>query len=309
MTDTPKFIHIPTSFEVTTEDLAAASREGSILESARRHFIDDAIITMREREEKVYLDGMTFDHGLGFFHNQEPEPPDAGDAVANAMAMIEATAGGVLIGGRQRVIKMPGDGEPAYLMLKEPDPVRLTMPMSMDMPKPDPIDFVIGQRCGGFDVRPPMRIVTVIDMPMPRAPGVDAMLADGWVWTGWRFARDQTPRKCLGPSIVVRVEDSPGLATEAVFIRTNPVGDLGTYRHDDDGGNAVEVPGMRWVDTFRDRGGERRALIAREETIATGRYAGHINDRPVLAGRYADRLPTNRRRKRERCKARRRAGR
>ena len=86
---------------------------------------------------------------------------------------------------RQQVIKMPGDGEPAYLVIKQPEPLGISM--KFEMPKPDPIDFIIGRQLGGHAVRPdPMRFITATTMPMPRAPGVDAMLADGWVWAGWR---------------------------------------------------------------------------------------------------------------------------
>jgi len=301
MTDTPKFIHIPTSFEW---DPAVIEKHRAFGES-HGSFIDGAIATMREREEKAALDGMTFAPELGCLA-PKIEPADTVDAVADAMAMIEATAGGVPIGDGQRVIKMPGDGEPAYMMFKEPDPIGLSMSMKWDIPKSDPLDFIIGQRCGGFDVRPPMRIVTVIDMPMPRALGVDAMLADGWVWTGWRFARDQEPRPEPGPPIHVQVEF--WIRGTPVFVRFGPEGDdrIGYFCSSDLNGNAVEVRHLEWVvtgATVRVRelnGGTGRAR-------SPGRCAGYINDRPVLAGRYAGRLPTNRKRKRERCKARRRA--
>jgi len=105
--------------------------------------------------------------------------------------------------------------------------------MSMDFGRPPRGEFSLGLRLGGLDIGRRPRMLEVLSLPMPRGPGVEAMLADGWAWTGVEFARDPVAR-------------------------------------------------YPW------------------------RYAGHIEGARVLAGRYAARLPTNRKRKREAAKARRR---
>ena len=95
----------------------------------------------------------------------------------------------------RQLIRLPGDGEPAYALFTQPDPMMLQMPLTMELPKPEPMQFMLGQMLGGVDVRPsPLRFITVTELPMPRAPGVAAMLADGWVWTGWHFARYRAGR-------------------------------------------------------------------------------------------------------------------
>lgn len=168
----------------------------------------------------------------GIFSNAKV---DTGPTVfERAMEMMQATEGGYIM-PTPRTIPGP-DG--SLFVLREQPTIKLGLSMSFEPPKADRMDWLIGSRFG-FDVRQHDRIVTVVSDPMPDAPGVDAMIADCWIWTGWRFARDQ--------------------------------------------------------DVSRPWSGHR------------GRYAGHISVARVRSGRYADRLPTNRKRKRERCKARRRA--
>jgi len=168
----------------------------------------------------------------------------------------------------------------------------MKVPMSFPSMELDPLRFSSGQRLGGL-------------MPRPNAPGVDAMLTDGWVWTGRDFARDQKPEMDLLDVRVVAVEGIP--ATRNVFIRVGPVGDprIGQYRGDADGGDAALVPGRRWG-TIWGPEEARRGEVGRWGARDSGRYAGHLSSHRVLAGRYADRLPTNRKRKRERAKANRR---
>jgi hypothetical protein len=152
--------------------------------------------------------------------------------------------------------------------------------------------------------------------PFAQAPedhGVDAMIADGWslqhasTWRG---------------SVVVDCE-TPMVAGAHPFTRTRVTEEhggpssLGNWRRDDDHGSACEVKDLR-VERFEMAGStasgrsEYRAWLAPVgPVVREARWVradgGSILARRVASGRYADRLPTNRRRKRERAKERRRA--
>lgn len=150
--------------------------------------------------------------------------------------------------------------------------------------------------------------------PCPRAPEVEAMLRDGWVWTGWSFERDQAPE--FGPPVVILVETPVTDMRAPVFVRTGPADDprLGQFRTDDDGGSCVPAK-LCWVsrsypspDTAAQLGlsSTNHAMVRHAEAKQPGRYADRLSDRRVLSGRYVERLPTNRKRKRERAKAARR---
>jgi hypothetical protein len=96
-------------------------------------------------------------------------------------------------------------------------------------------------RFGGVVSPRPHRIVTIVELPVPQAPGVEAMLADGWRWDGWgRFAKR--------------------LPTDWTRHSGNPE-----------------------------------------------KYSSFIHEKRVVSGRYAERLPTNRARKRVLAKQRRKA--
>lgn len=102
-----------------------------------------------------------------------------------------------------RIFKNPvGDG---YLMMPAPEIEPLSFkPFDITPPR---VEFVATQRFG-IGVSPRPRTIMVIDkLPCPRAPGVDAMIRDGWVWTGFRFERD--PQPDFGMTCVRRYSSVP----------------------------------------------------------------------------------------------------
>jgi len=132
------------------------------------------------------------------------------------------------------------DGMQSVYSFKELCTQEIPFKPAFDLQPPD-IRFTVGHRYGGhsrfYGVGYGLGIPEMWIPPCPDAPGVAAMLADGWRWLGWgRFAKDN---------------GTPSRASE--------------------------------------------------------KYSSFIDARRVLAGRYADRLPTNRSRKRAKAKARRRA--
>lgn len=103
------------------------------------------------------------------------------------------------------------DGEKVLFTMREPDSIQLRMPMLPAPLDPDPVRFMFGQQLGGFVRRDPIdSIITVTSLPTPIAPGVVVMLADGWVWTGFRFARDQE----LGHEETIRTNRYAGFVTD-----------------------------------------------------------------------------------------------
>lgn len=151
---------------------------------------------------------------------------------------------------------------------------------------------------------PAARVIRMLEPEMPTGPAVDAMLADGWHWTGHDFARTEVVLVWRRDTVVSTDGDvSPGTP---VFVRVGPRDHpgLGKHRADDAGGDAVQVEGWRFAETLRPG---RAVTEVQAETTRTVSGSARISVARVRSGRYADRLPTNRRRKRERTKARRRA--
>lgn len=184
--------------------------------------------------------------------------------------------------------------------------------MSLDIPDVAPIDYIVSARMGGLVNRRPERVIT-LDTPPERhglvlgahldRSGVQAMLEDGWVIVerGDRIGdMVKTDARPAGPPIIVPVE---GDVCGGVYMRTGPPGDLriGHTLGHDAGGEAVLCPRLEWVDKLARPGMgwvSERAVPGSTVRISAAR---------IDSGRYAERLPTNRQRKRARCKARRRA--
>ncbi len=288
--DGVKFYPVANSYEVDASALAEASAAGKSVLDRYTEMIEE----MRAREEQEMRDRMG----------------------RESMAFIESLGDAPERIDPRRVFETKNDeGEKVLYVLREPDDLTLKIPMTFE--HPDPPRFMLGQQLGGYvQARPLDRIITVTSIPMPKAPGVQAMLKDGWVWTGWRFARDPNPSEEWTGVVVVGVEDWSSTG-DSVFVRTGPEGHpgIGQYRRDDADGDAVLVPGLRWIEFWKAGAGARHhglepddwlAKVGALTTVRPGRYAGFLSDRRVVAGRYAERLPTNRGRKRARAKARRR---
>lgn len=209
------------------------------------------------------------------------------------------------------------DGEKLMFIMCKPELVNLKMPMSMSFDRPDPApDFLLGQQLGGVVMRDPVDRIITVTTPVGAHPfarvtennGVDEMLADGWsLQHAWR-----------GP-VVVGCE-TPMIVGAHPFTRTRVTeehGSLGSWRRDDDHGSACEVKDLRVerferADSTASGRPEYRAWLAPVgPVVREARWVradgGSILARRVASGRYADRLPTNRKRKRERAKERRRA--
>jgi hypothetical protein len=152
------------------------------------------------------------------------------------------------------------------------------------------------------------RILTIVEPPSWE----QAMRDDGWrlrhatTWNGTAIVDCET-MMTVGAHPFVRVRVSESHPDR---------GGLGGWRCDDDGGTAVESTHVRVerVEVQGDTLGETKVRawlgpagpVYREDAWLRP-DGGRIRDARVRSGRYADRLPTNRKRKRERCKARRRA--
>lgn len=151
---------------------------------------------------------------------------------------VESLQSAALLDSSRVIHTKTSEGEPMLLVMRESPLLDFKPSLSFDYTPPEPNPYMVGQRFGGFVQRDPARLINVVSEPRPDAPGVEAMLADGWTWNG-----------------------------NDAFIR----------------GEADD----RWP----------------------WRYSGRIAGARVVTGRYADRLPTNRKRKRERAKERRRESR
>ncbi len=187
-----------------------------------------------------------------------------------------------------------------WLFLADPGDALMDIPREMKLPSPRAeslTDYVIASSMGGFMHRPPGLEVVKYTPPPPGAPGVKAMLEDGWTMVdGDAVKTDAQPP---GTPIIVPVE---GDACGAVFVRTGPPGHsgIGHRRGDDAGGEAVLCPRLEWVDKSSRTGFGWVRERGRPGTSI------RITAARIASGRYAERIPTNRKAKRERCKARRR---
>lgn len=156
--------------------------------------------------------------------------------------------------------------------------------------EPDPADF--------DDYHPPSEVASAHDVYLSSWPGVDAMRADGWeIERGGPTPRvvmalDQDHRACVGGP---------------VYCRKTPPDRAGLVRGDDADGEAVRVASATFV-AIEDDLADRRAMVEYGPItpIRFGRDGGVIEIRRVKAGRYRERLPTNRQRKRARCQENRR---
>ena len=194
---------------------------------------------------------------------------------------------------------------PGYMI--ETDDALYVMPSSsFELPKMEVKFPSLMSTYGGFDVRSRTleRIVTMVPAPS----WLERMMLDGW---------KKLRPKYTGP-IVVECE-TPMYIGRHPFVRVTATAEhptVGAWRWDDDNGTAVKVKELRVdaTDVFwASRGGVQQMSTATLRPIVDNTAfnwvradGGRIAEARVSSGRYIDRLPTNRKRKRERCKARRR---